>query len=270
MVWTKVMVKISRYKYIDRIMPQIIFLLILIPVMLTGCQKESSDDTKEVLSGARNETASDSHVDFDELKSENEDIFAWVYVPDTSIDYPVCQSSEGDDSFYITHNVKKEEDPNGAIYTECANLMNMCDFNEILHGSSPSDGTMFYDLNRFLDRAYFDEHEYIYVYIEGNALIYYVFAAYTRNDHRLLEEYDFTYASGCKAFLDEIYSDRSMGKIIRSGWDGAVKEDNFIITLSTHNIDDPSRQTVVIGCLVGDVRGTIDRVVDYSDPSEDW
>ena len=251
-------------------MPKKVTAIVLSLVMLTGCGISAKEDADGGISGSRNVSSSDSHVDFDELHEENEDIFAWVYVPDTNIDYPVCQSGEGDDSYYITHNALKEEDPKGAIYTECANLKDMCDFNEVLHGSSPADGTMFYDLNRFLDRKYFDEHEYIYVYIEGNALIYYVFAAYTRNDYRLLQEYDFTYASGCSAFLDEIYNERSMGKIVRSGWEGAVKEDNFIITLSTHNIDDPSRQTVVIGCLVGDVRGTIDRVVDYTDPSEDW
>ncbi|WP_155838106.1 hypothetical protein [Butyrivibrio sp. FCS014] len=45
--------------------------------------------------------------------------------------------------------------------------------------------------------------------------------------------------------------------------------ENFLITLSTRNNDDPSKQTVVIGCLVGDVRGEIDRYIDYSDPEDE-
>jgi sortase B len=146
----------------------------------------------------------------------------------------------------------------------------MCDFNEVLHGSSPSDGTMFADLQKFLDKKFFDDHEYIYIYMEDNALVYYVYAAFARNDNRLLETYDFTYASGCQAFLDEIDSNKSMNKMLRHGWDGVVDPENFIITLTTKSADDPSKQTVVIGCLVGDAAGTIDRVVDYTDPDTDW
>jgi sortase B len=36
--------------------------------------------------------------------------------------------------------------------------------------------------------------------------------------------------------------------------------------LTTENRDDPSKQGIVVGCLVGDMRGTIDRFVDYSKP----
>ncbi len=263
------MLKKCRYNYIDKTAKRF-FAVIIALFMLTGCAKAASEPDGGLESGGRDESAADSHVDFQKLREVNSDIFAWVYVPDTGIDYPVCQSLEGDDSFYKTHNSLKQEDPKGAIYTESANLKNMCDFNEVLHGNSPDDGTMFADLQKFLDRAYFEDHEYIYVYTDGNALIYYIFAAFARNDTRLLEYYDFTVASGCQAFLDEIYESRSMNKLIRSGWEGAVEPENFIITLSTQNKDDPSKQTVVVGCLVGDVRGEIDRVVDYSEPDEDW
>ncbi len=60
-----------------------------------------------------------------------------------------------------------------------------------------------------------------------------------------------------------------MNRNIRSGWERAVEVENFLITLSTRNNDDPSKQTVVIGCLVGDVRGEIDRYIDYSDPEDE-
>jgi sortase B len=262
--------RFRRNNYIDKIAVKSFFLAAITLIMLTGCGKKSSDEELALQHGGRNGQASDAHVDFEELKKENSDIFAWIYVPDTNIDYPVCQNMDGDDFFYMTHDAFGNEDPKGAIYTECANLTDMCDFNEVFHGSSPSDGTMFADLQKFLDKSYFDDHEYIYVYLDGNALVYYVYAAFTRNDTRLLETYDFTYASGCQAFLDEIDHGKSMNKMLRTGWEGAVKPENFIITLSTQNTDDPSKQTVVVGCLVGDVRGTIDRVVDYSQPGEDW
>ncbi len=258
----------SRYKKIDGKAAKRVLALLAAVMLITGCGA-SSDKNDVSLEGARSETGSDSHVDFDKLREVNSDIFAWIYVPDTNIDYPVVQSSLGDDYYYINHNINKKEDPKGAIYTEAANLTNMCDFNEVLHGQCPDDGTMFADLNKFLDRSFFEEHPYIYIYMDGNALIYYTFAAFARNDTRLIQQYDFTYASGCQAFLDEIYNGRSMNRIVRSGWENAVEVDNFIITLTTKNSDDPTKQTVVVGCLVGDLRGVIDRVVDYSDPESD-
>ena len=261
--------KLCRYNYIDKNALKGILVLFCMLTFLTGCAASDKSDVSQ--EPANEETDSESpRVDFAKLKSENGDIFAWISVPGTRIDYPVCQSLDGDDSFYITHNALKEEDPKGAIYTESANLTNMCDFNEVLHGSSPGDGTMFADLQNFLDRKYFEEHKLIYVFTEDNALAYYIFAAFPRSNTRLLELYDFTYASGCQKFLDEIYDEKSMNKLVRDGWEHAVTPENFIITLSTQNWDDPSRQTVVVGCLVGDASGTIDREMDYSDPESDW
>ena len=69
--------------------------------------------------------------------------------------------------------------------------------------------------------------------------------------------------------MDEIYNGKSMNRIVRKGWENAVEVDNFIITLTTQNRDDPTKQTVVVGCLVGDVRGEIDRDIDYSDPEDE-
>ncbi len=267
MIWAKDMLKNFRYKHIDRTVGKRIFAGLLVAVLLTGCAGDSSDRSGS--KGNRSESASDSLVDLPKLREENSDIFAWLYLPGTEIDCPVVQSSEGDDSFYKSHNAYGDEDPKGAVYTESANLKNMCDFNEVLHGSS-AEGAEFQDLEKFLDRTYFEDHDYIYVYIEGNALIYSIFAAYTRENTRLIQQYDFTYASGCQEFLDEIFNTRGMNKNIKEEWDNAVFPENFIITLSTIDPKNPQNQIIVTGVLVGDVRGTIDRYVDYSDPEDEY
>lgn len=262
------MLRDYRYNYIEKskTVGKRIFAVLIVMAMLTGCAGASFGRGG---SQAEEESTSDSRIDIQKLKEENSDIFAWLYIPDTGIDCPVLQSSDGDDSFYETHNRYKEPDPLGAVHTEAANLKDMCDFNEVLHGSS-QEGGQFRDLEKFLDRTYFEEHEYIYVYIEGNALIYSIFAAYTRENTRLIQQYDFTYAKGCQEYLDEIFSSRSMNRNIRDEWEDAVNPGNFIITLSTVDPKDPTSQIVVTGVLVGDVRGTIDRYVDYSDPEDEY
>lgn len=268
-MWAKVMGKTCRYKNVSMNTLKFGLVMVLTAALLLGCGKSGKNADADAGLITRDESAEDSHVDFEKLKEVNSDIFAWLYLPDTDIDYPVLQSSDGDDSFYVSHNLEREEDSKGAIHIEAANMKDMCDFNEVLLGSSPEDGTMFAGLNKFLDRSYFEDHKYIYVYTEGNALIYYVFAAYSREDTKLLQQYDFSYASGCREFLDEIFSSKSMNRNVRAGWERAVEVENFLITLSTQNSDDPTKQTVVIGCLVGDVRGEIDRYIDYSDPEDE-
>ena len=262
-IWTKVMDKNSRYRIsIGMNIVKRVFVVFVASVLLCGC--ESDETATDVSSGNEEE---ESFVDFNKLAETNSDIFAWVRIPGTMIDYPVLQSSEGDDDYYKTHDYAGHDDPKGAIYIEAANSKDMCDFNEVFLGSSPSDGTMFASLSKFLDRTYFDENQFIYVYMNGNALAYYIFAAYERDNTRLLEQYDFSYASGCQAFIDEIYESRDMSRLIRNGWEEQVQPENFLVTLSTVN-PSTGKQIVVIGCLVGDVAGTIDRYVDYSDPEE--
>ena len=239
-----------------------IFVAALITALLTGCSLK--DNT-----GSPQETATDSHVDFQALTEENSDIFAWIHIPDTGIDYPVLQNQDGDDTFYVNHNVQKKPDEKGALYIEAANLRDMCDFNEIIHGASPADGTMFASLTDFLDRKFFDEHQYIYVYMEGNALVYCIVTAYIRDDTRLLAQYDFSYAYGCREFIDEIYDGKSMTKNIRKGWESGLSPEHFLLTLSTVSPSYPGKQIVVGGCLVGDIAGKIDRYIDWSEPDSE-
>ena len=257
--------KIRRYIGIDVIAVKGFFIL-LTAFTLTGCSGKSGN------AGGNTgyETSilpTDKESGFDSVKRMNGDAFAWLYIPDTKINYPVLQSAEGDDTFYQGHNEFKEPDAEGAIYIEAANLNDMCDFNEVIHGSSPADGERFADLNSFLDKTYFDEHKYAYVYMEDNSLTYYIIAAYTRDNTRLLEQYDFSYASGCSEFIDEIYGNGDMNKIIREGCETGLTPEHFLITLTTDITVEPGKQTVVVGCLVGDAAGKIDREIDYGNDS---
>ena len=73
---------------------------------------EDNDDTD-----ASDKTPVDVPIDFAQLKSMNPDIYAWIKVPGTVIDYPVVQS-DTDNTYYLDHSVEKEEDKAGAIFTE--------------------------------------------------------------------------------------------------------------------------------------------------------
>lgn len=259
---------------------RIVFFLMAVTAaaVLTGCtgkQEEAGaknaaggqEEAPDRLAGQtalERESGKDAEVDFQALQAENPDIFAWLYVPDTGIDYPVLQSEEADD-YYESHDASGAINESGAIYTELANLTNMCDFNTVLHGKTSQNGEsgLFAGLYRFADPDYFENHEYAYLYLDSNVLTYEIFVAYERENTSLIRSYDFTYKSGCQQFLDDLYDTRVMGMNIRKGWEEEeVTPYHFLITLTTQKGENSENQFVVIAALVDDAAGTIDRLVE--------
>ncbi len=59
-------------------------------------------------------------IDFEELQEMNPDIYAWIEIPGTQINYPIVQSA-GDDDYYLNHTIEGEEGYPGSIYTESLN-----------------------------------------------------------------------------------------------------------------------------------------------------
>ena len=55
-------------------------------------------------------------IDFQTLQNMNPDIYAWIKVPGTVIDYPIVQSGT-DNSYYLNHSVEHDENKAGAIFT---------------------------------------------------------------------------------------------------------------------------------------------------------
>ena len=219
--------------------------------------EERQEETAET--GFAGESAADTVVDIAALQEENPDIFGWLYIPGTDIDYPVLQSEQADD-YYENHDAHGVENAEGALYTELANGKNMCDFITVVHGKCSTDGRegQFSQLYRFLDRDFFEENEDAYIYLDGNLLTYRIFAAYEREDTSLIRSYDFSYLSGCQQFLDDFYKDRQMGKNFREGWEGLTPS-HFLVAFTTTK--GSGKQLVVLAALVDDAAGTIRRAV---------
>lgn len=232
---------------------------------LTGCGSEETQEpqTEEAVSaeiiqttGIEFETASDTYIDFSVLKNENPEIFAWLYVPEVGVDVPLLQSSESDD-YYASHDAARKDSDLGAAYIEMANLSDMCDFNTVIHGSGGKDG-LFQSLTQLEDPTFFDEHELFYIFTEDNLLTYDIVTAYRADRIDFLREYNFITSDGCNQFIKDIYSNKMMGKGIREGFEN-LNELNFLVTLSVDDPSDSNSQYVVVGALINDAAGKIDR-----------
>lgn len=205
------------------------------------------------------ESAHDMQVDIKALQEENPDVFGWIYVPGTNIDYPILQSAISDD-YYENHNMLAELSDEGALYIEMANLVDMCDFNTVIHGKSDSNGTngLFAELYQYTEESYLNENNTVYVFLDGNTLTYQIFAAFERDNTSLIRTYDFTYINGCQDYLDDIFT-KKIGKNVVEGWKEVLSPYNFLITLSTSLGNSAEKQYVVVAALINDPMGTIDR-----------
>jgi sortase B len=227
----------------------------------TGCTSGPfSDDSGN--GGTMGQSAADQTLDIASLQVQNPDIFGWIYIPDTNINYPILQNLQGDDEYYITHDCTGAESSDGAIYLQSANLSNMCDFIEILHGNTINSGIMFSGLSEFLDKEYFDEHPVMYIYINGNALAYEIYAAYECDYVDVLRSYDLTDTIGCQEFINDMEADIATNGNVRTGWEEGVTPYNFLVCLTTNDLQNPNKQINVIGCMIGDAAGTIDREIE--------
>ncbi len=106
----------------------------------------------------------------------NEDIIGYLEIPDTNIAYPIVQTEDND--FYLTHNVEKENDRQGAIFADVGN--EIADASEwmpfedavigsklILYGHNMKNLSMFGGLRYFKNETYLEEHPEIILYLDS-------------------------------------------------------------------------------------------------------
>lgn len=169
-------------------------------------------------------------VDFDALKEINADVYAWITIPGTAVDYPILQS-ESDNGYYLTHTIDHKVSAEGAIYTEDYNNKDFEDPNTLIYGHDMKNGTMFGGLLEYQDRAYFDEHTDLLIYTPDAVRTYRIFAAYVYDDRHIMQSFDFGNIDVYRDYLDGIFSIRDMSSCIDTTAD--VDADDKIITLST-------------------------------------
>lgn len=222
-------------------------------LLLAGCGNRKNE------TGITGQSAVNGHIDFDVLNEQNEEIFAWIYVPGTNIDMPIAQSAV-QDGFYEDHNWKKEEDENGCAYTEMANLINMCDFNTVVHGKSNEAETMFSELHRFSDEEFFEKNGQVYVYLPDNVLTYQVVAVHNEDKCSIIKEYNLTSYEGCESYIHDLKEKAVQTGIYREGWEELTPR-HFLLTLVMECPEEEGTQEVITAVLVQDAAKKIDRVI---------
>ena len=154
-------------------------------------------------------------VNFTELQAQNPDIYAWIHIPDTNVNYPVLQS-DMDDNLYLDHDLYKDYSFPGAIYSQSKNNKEFTDRVTVLYGHNMLDGSMFATLHNFEDEEFFNSHPYFYVYTPTRKLTYEVVSAYDYDDRHILNSFDFSKNEVFSEWLTAAQSPHSLYSNVRS------------------------------------------------------
>lgn len=217
----------------------------------------TEDEINEMLSGMKatetteTETAVEERsevipVKFEELQAVNPDVYAWITVPGTDIDYPILQHAS-DNSYYLMHNIDGSYGYPGCIYTENLNSKDFTDNNTVIYGHNMKNGSMFAQLHKYEDSDFFDANREVLIYLPDEVLHYTIFAAHIYDDRHLLYSFDFTDPEVYQKYLDSIFSIRDMSANIDK--DITVTTDDQIITLVTCIGSQPSNRLLVQAVL---------------------
>jgi len=175
-----------------------------------------------------------------EARSKNGDVYAWISIPGTNIDYPVLQSPTND-SYYLRRDVNGEYSSSGSIMSE--HTYNKTDFEDpvtILYGHCMKSGAMFGNLQTYYSSENgLDNYKTIEIYLPNKKLMYEVFAAVPYDMRHILYNYDFTNFRIFSSFFKSIVSIRSFGANVNA--DKKPKSGDKVLILST--------------CLKGDSTG---------------
>ena len=180
-------------------------------------------------------------IDFTAAQAMNPDVYGWIWIPGTNVDYPILQSETEPDDYYLNHTIEKKEGLPGTIYTEKYNSKEFTDPVTIIYGHDMKNGSMFADLHLYEDQAFFDANPYIYIYLPNQTLKYRVFATVVFDDRYLMESYNFTYPDDFQKYLDELRSSIN-GHV---NMDVNVTQETGIITLSTCIATSPNERWMV-------------------------
>ncbi len=126
---------------------------------------------------------------FQRLTYDNPDVFSWLTVDDTNINYPVVQGK--DNVTYLDRGPTGEYSFSGSLFLDYENSKDFTDFNSFIFGHHMEGSHMFGTLKLFQDKAYFEKHKTGTLYYNGEThnVLFFVFLnanAYDNNLYRLV------------------------------------------------------------------------------------
>ena len=205
---------------------------------LQGLFQPPSIPTASLLSSTPTSSENDANP-LKEVQQINPDICGWIRFDSLPIDYPIVKTTNN--SFYLTHNYKKQTSPYGAIFMDfrcTAQSQNIS-----LHGHHMNDGSMFASLVSLTNYQVYTQNKTFTTWEEDQQTtweIISIFRIQPDSDPFFYLQPDFQSQEDFLSFVGEIKR-RSLFEIPSS----ADVQDR-LLTLSTCSYEQNGNRTVVV------------------------
>jgi len=142
--------------------------------------------------GSKIKRYKDGELDFASIQKVNPDIYAWLEIKGTKVDYPILQSST-DDSKYLTTAYDGTYYAGGSVFTQAT--YNSKDFEDpvtAIYAHTMTSGNLFGNLQPiYTDPEKFEKYNEIIIHLPDKVITYKVFAAVPYETIHIMDTYDF-------------------------------------------------------------------------------
>lgn len=218
---------------------------VAVAAMVTVPIEIENDDTPIISSIEEPNYPYDITINFDELKRKNSDTIGWIrFAPEPeTINYPIVQTI--DNETYLNYTFARRESKLGAIFMETLNAPDFSDQNTVIYGHRMKNKSMFYHLEDYKKKEFWQEYPYFYIYTpDGMVNTYLIFSCATINAES--PSYNCNYG-GEKEFNSMINNIKKAG-YYDTGVD--VSYGSRIVTLSTCTAASDDNRITVRGVLI--------------------
>ena len=197
---------------------------------------------------ADGETGGQLQADFEALRQIDENVVAWLYGPETPVNYPVVQAA--DNEYYLTHMFGKKKNSAGAIFVDAGCSPDFSDMHTILYGHHMKNGTMFHDLLDYDDESFYQSHKtfkFDTIYKGGQGTYEIVAVGYSRIYPENSGEFKYYQYAGITS--EEDFNEFVDGVKGLSLYDTGVEPEygDQLVTLSTCTNEDEDGRFFVVG-----------------------
>lgn len=208
---------------------------------------DADDDYNAVTPKRKKIVIGESEVlpDFEKLLNENPDTVGWIKIPNTRVDYVVCQSQDPEQpEFYLKHDFYGNYSDYGTVFLDYRSPLDAN--NLIIHGHHMNDGRMFADIMNYQYLDFYKENPAFTFNTIYEKAKWKIISIYKTNTLESQGEF-FNYLRGTfeteSDFMNYIYQVRARS-IIDCPVD--VNEDDTLVTLSTCCYDFDQFRFVVV------------------------
>lgn len=203
--------------------------------------KEAYDTlTPEVITV--NEETNEKVIDHESLLNMNSDYKGWIYLEDSTIDYPFVQTT--DNEYYLKHLFNGEWNNSGCVFIDAKNNPDFTDRNTVLYAHNMKNGTMFADIEQYKNADYYSQHKVIHIYTPSQNYEVYPIAGMLSDGQ---DDYVQITFNDDAEFLN--YTARFIENSTFTS-DETLEATDSIVMLSTCNYDVNDGRYVLIGKLV--------------------